>query len=589
MGPRVPSLRQTPPIPAYVISIPPVATIGSTRAMTYILSPAFGRKAPALLLSLLLFTAFLIVSPAPEANAAVPLLDIAYSSGGNIWLQRADGTKTQLTWNASQIGRLYIPEVSPDGLYIAFAAEVAGTNNQAIWIMDIDGSHRRQITSVDAAISTTTVLHDLYPRWSPDGASISFERDGTLSTSTGNFVSSTADIFSVNVSTGAETPITTNHHASGPAAWAPDSHRLVYWKTDSIGFSVVAADGSGEHQLSSQSPKYPFRPEWSHDGRTIYFDTDSVTGIWYFTSATQFTSTIDTAAADLISTNGHSARLTPDGKSLGFISSGVIYTYSFADGTQLPQPITGVIGFSFIPPKATDCAPVMFVGVRGSGETATDSNGYGSTVDSVRQRLTSYFPGMNSRPVNYTAVRIEYGKLLGSYGSDYVLSLNDGITSLKGDLADIFKSCPTAKIVIAGYSQGAQVAGDVYGSLNDVQKSQVAALLMFGDARFNPKDGQQKVDTGTYKPAFSGIYQFIDPKLRVIDKPSEQHVASVCLRYDPICNYAAPYAISCATTFEVQNCPHQLYAFFGWTTRGADWAACMVTASPKRQDKCNRP
>lgn len=509
---------------------------------------------------------------------------MVYSTGGNIWTQRADGTRTQLTSNTdTQFGDTD-PDVSPDGLSIAYSAKAADSNNTAIWIMGIDGSGLRQMTS-PASPTTSDLIEDVLPRWSPDGTRVVFNREVTALDGVKSF-----DMLLLTLSIGSVTALTTDHHALGAAAWSPDSRRLVFWDADQYGLSVIGADRSGEHVLSLQTPQYPNYPEWSHDGNTIYLVSASESGVFSYKSSDQFTTTLATAAQNLLPGPYYlysNPRVTPDGKSLGFTRNGDLYTMSLADGTLSPQPLVNVDGFSFIPPKARDCAPVMFVGVRGSGQTADQYEGLGSTVLAVKQRLAGYFPGMSTDPIGYTATKVDLGNLLGSYGSDYVESVNNGIAALKGDLAYIFKYCPTAKIVIAGYSQGAHVAGDVYDSLNTAEESQVSALLLFGDARFNPK--QPKVDTGTYRPAFSGVYQFVDPHLRLVDRAWVKNVANVCLMGDPVCNYAWPNAVACGTEWMVGLCPHQLYERLGWTTRGADWAACMVATSPTKQTKCNRP
>lgn len=545
--------------------------------MTPHLTLASHRRTSAFVLSVLLLTAALTASISSSAHAATPLLDIAYSTGGNIWTQRADGTKTQLTSTTdTQFGDTH-PDVSPDGLSIAYSAKAADSNNEAIWIMGIDGSGPRQMTSPTSPTASDLIV-DVLPRWSPDGTRVVFNREGL-----GGVKS--FDLLILNVSSGSVTALTTDHHALGAAAWSPDSRRLVFWDTDQYGLSIIGADGSGEHLVSLQAPTNPQDPEWSHDGNTIYFLTGSEIGGWVFSykSSDQFTTTLDTAAQNLLPGPYYysNPRLTPDGKSLGFTRNGDVYTMSLADGTLSQQPLVNVDGFSFIPPKV--CAPVMFVGVRGSGETASDADGYGSTVDAVRRKLATYFPGMNSHAIDYPAIPIDYFHLIGSYGSHYVESVANGRAAIDQYLTDTIKFCPTAKIIIAGYSQGAHVAGDAYDYLTAADKAHVSAVLLFGDARFNPK--QKLVDSGTYTPAFSGVYQFVDSHLRLVDKAWVKNVANVCLQGDPVCNYSLLNAVACGTGI----CPHLMYEFFGWTTSGADWAACMVATSPTKQTRCNRP
>ena len=50
------------------------------------------------------------------------------------------------------------PDISPDGLRIAFTSNRSGSNE--VWLADADGANPKQLT----ALGTTT-----HPRWSPDG------------------------------------------------------------------------------------------------------------------------------------------------------------------------------------------------------------------------------------------------------------------------------------------------------------------------------------------------------------------------------------------------------------------------------------
>lgn len=368
------------------------------------------RQTTAFFVMVLLLTATMTASITSPAQAAVPLLDIAYNTGGNIWIQRADGTTTQLTSNVNSSRNEYIPEVSPDGLQIAFA------EHGAIWIMSVGGSNPYQVSSLGTTIPANTTIDDSRPRWSPDGGRISFERDVKKSDAAGTFISATSDIVVLNISSGFESTITSSDRsASGPAAWSPDSSHLAYWKTDTAGLSIIGADGSGEHPLSLQTPNYPSDPAWAPDGNTIYFDTDDphVSGIVYFTSSDKFTTTLNAPAKNLTTdVTDFEPHLTPDGKAVGFRRGGVIETLNLADGTLLPQPLTGVQGFSFIP------------GTKSSGPPAT-SGAYVAMGDSYSagQGVPNFLPPAYIPPSNTDRCHRSY--------SAYSRKLVETIPSLK--------------------------------------------------------------------------------------------------------------------------------------------------------------
>ncbi len=92
-------------------------------------------------------------------------LQIVYHSGGDIWIMDIDGTnKQQLTSEA--IGD-FESAVSPDGTMIAFASDRSG--NDDIWIMNIDGSDPQNLTNHPA--------QDAWPFFSADGSRIYFQTD----------------------------------------------------------------------------------------------------------------------------------------------------------------------------------------------------------------------------------------------------------------------------------------------------------------------------------------------------------------------------------------------------------------------------
>src|SRR4030095_11319575 len=77
----------------------------------------------------------------------------------NLWVVNHDGTEPkQLTAFTNSVnGR---PSVSPDGRYIVFGSDRAGTRTRNIWRVDSDGSNPVQLTSGEG---------ETWPTFSPDG------------------------------------------------------------------------------------------------------------------------------------------------------------------------------------------------------------------------------------------------------------------------------------------------------------------------------------------------------------------------------------------------------------------------------------
>jgi hypothetical protein len=217
-------------------------------------------------------------------------------------------------------------------------------------------------------------------------------------------------------------------------------------------------------------------------------------------------------------------------------------------------------------PPSSACGAVRFVGVRGSGETKNDAGGYGKAVASVKTEIEKIIPGVKSGYIQYRALAVRYADP-NYYGGGYTLSVGDGIQALQRYLRDFFAQCPHTKLILAGYSQGAQVAGDVYEVLTKTQKQRIIGVILLGDPRFNPKQSAANAATG-YDRKLRGIYQFSDSRMRKIPAASVQQVRSYCIPGDPVCNFSIKNAVPCITG---RHCAHLEYAQAGWTRKAAAW------------------
>ena len=201
-------------------------------------------------------------------SAAPPARDlrglIAYSTqAGDIWVMNADGSKRRQVTGTRDPAYDFDPSLSPDGRRMVFRTsrgrylpDPNGTGVQGIFVINLDGSHERQIQPRRGG---------LFPDWSPDGRRIAF------STLRAN---------------GTETIVTTdpdgtNVHDTGViggecAEWSPDSSRIAYCHHPGNGdFDVWVMHADGRHRRRlTHTPGRDYPSAWSPDGSQLAFSSE---------------------------------------------------------------------------------------------------------------------------------------------------------------------------------------------------------------------------------------------------------------------------------------------------------------------------
>jgi Cutinase len=187
-----------------------------------------------------------------------------------------------------------------------------------------------------------------------------------------------------------------------------------------------------------------------------------------------------------------------------------------ATGASLAAVISGVVVPAYASPTSRaaasgQCAQVWFIGARGSGEKVTKStDGMGPEVydmyQAVRADLTARGIPMAKKPldVDYAAASVDVLKPDATVmklleGGDavaaaawwvhtsvdrYDASLDDGIKQAEDDVAGALRTCPGARIILAGYSQGAAAIHDAENYLaknKPAEFAHVAGTLLLGD------------------------------------------------------------------------------------------------------------
>ncbi len=142
---------------------------------------------------------------------------IAFDLLGDIYtMPIAGGTPTRI---AEGLAYEQQPRFSPDGKRIAFTSDRGGGDN--IWLMNVDGSDKRQLTKEDFRLLNQ-------PSWSPDGRFIIAKKHFTTGRSLG-----TGEVWLFHVSGGAGVPLVKRASEQlqkelGEPIYAPDGRSLFY-------------------------------------------------------------------------------------------------------------------------------------------------------------------------------------------------------------------------------------------------------------------------------------------------------------------------------------------------------------------------
>jgi len=129
------------------------------------------------------------------------------------------------------------------------------------------------------------------------------------------------------------------------------------------------------------------------------------------------------------------------------------------------------------------CADVLFVGVRGSGQTAGENAGYGPEVAAVRDGIRDGLAdSISVREIQLDYVAAPVSQIASSAEGRfrYLDSIDDGVEKLASVLIDSLFNCPNEKWTVAGYSQGGLVARDALSAFEQ-HADRVAALVLLAD------------------------------------------------------------------------------------------------------------
>ncbi|WP_051571134.1 cutinase family protein [Cryptosporangium arvum] len=134
----------------------------------------------------------------------------------------------------------------------------------------------------------------------------------------------------------------------------------------------------------------------------------------------------------------------------------------------------------------------------------------------------------------------------GNEGHRYRASVAAGVTELRAYLAQRVRTCPTERLVLGGYSQGAQVVGDTVAGMGRELRDRVAFVGLFGDPKLSLPEGRGIFPVGCrgtslspWRRGTASCYTdngILDARTPYVPADLANRTGSWCDRDDPICN-----------------------------------------------------
>jgi hypothetical protein len=244
------------------------------------------------------------------------------------------------------------------------------------------------------------------------------------------------------------------------------------------------------------------------------------------------------------------------------------------------------------------CPDVHWIGAAGSGQRDGDLTadaGMGPTVyqslldlqrDVVRDGRT-----MSAEAVEYPATAVpEDGGLVDWAG--FMSSVDAGTAALGAQYAAFVQRCPTTKVVLAGYSQGAMV---VHRNLHALGASpNLAAALLIADGDRLPEDTTINIGSVTTVPgAGKGVAQdwpILAHAPQILPVHIGSRTISVCDLGDAVCDYdpdaeeVSPVATAIHTSYATSTSSGYawtapLYQLLGRAPAAQDVGAVSIAAT----------
>lgn len=266
-----------------------------------------------------------------------------------------------------------------------------------------------------------------------------------------------------------------------------------------------------------------------------------------------------------------------------------IYQWRSGDGDVLPPVTTQAEPEPEPEPTPTEaewCPALEFVSVPGTWESAPDDDPFNPQANPVSFMLSITQPLQEQYDINhvrvftvpYTAQFRNIQTERGRNEMTYDESRAEGTAKLKGELAFVAQHCHSTQFIIAGFSQGAVIVGDVADEIGTgngpIPPERLAGAVMIADGR---RENGVGVNPGV-ELAGQGAEITMQPLQRVVNvatpgatmtgpRPGKfgavaDRAFEICAPNDSVCD--APFtvgnAVDRASDLLLANGNHALYA-----------------------------
>lgn len=168
-------------------------------------------------------------------------------------------------------------------------------------------------------------------------------------------------------------------------------------------------------------------------------------------------------------------------------------------------------------PPRSGCADIETIAARGT----TERQGGGIVAGPLATALQQQLPQT-----------VQTHDLVYPASFNYRSSVRQGVEAMRERLAETAAECPDTEFVLIGYSQGADVIGDVLAGGSVPAADRIDAVVLFGDPTFR---GADDFNLGSFSPNRNGTFARQAGELDAF----ADEIGSFCRGNDTICQRGA--------------------------------------------------